>query len=133
MDSASREALLRRSVEAWNADDFDQLASVWQNDGTIVSPEGWPEPGTFRGWDALVAQWRRLKDSWDDEHVELISTETAGERAFASARWVMRGEASGAPLEVMVWMIYDFSGDRISRIEYFLDEMAARSALGESR
>ncbi len=85
MDSASREALLRRSVEAWNADDFDQLASIWQNDGTIVSPEGWPEPGTFRGWDALVAQWRRLKDSWDDEHVELISTETAGEMAARSA------------------------------------------------
>jgi hypothetical protein len=96
VDSASRQTLLRRSVEAWNADDFDQLACIWQNDGTIVSPEGWPEPGTFQGWDALVAQWRRLKDSWDEEHVELISTETAGKRVFASVPWVIRSTLGGS-------------------------------------
>jgi ketosteroid isomerase-like protein len=131
--SADRETLVRHSVEAWNADDFGQLESLWRNDGTIVSPEGWPEAGTFEGWDALVAQWRRIKDSWEEEHVELLSTETVGERVLASARWMMRGEASGAPLEVQVWMVYGFSGDRIRRIEYFLDERAARAALEERR
>ncbi|HEY6636915.1 MAG TPA: hypothetical protein VIZ61_04450 [Solirubrobacterales bacterium] len=83
MDAASREALVRRSIEAWNANDFEQL-------GAIVGPQ-----------------------------------------ALASVRWVMRGEASGAPMDVRTWMVYWFMDDRISRIECFLDESAARAALEE--
>jgi hypothetical protein len=61
VDPADREALARRSIEAWNADDWEeQLSALWSPDGTIVSPEGWPESGEFRGWPAMVEQRRRV-------------------------------------------------------------------------
>jgi hypothetical protein len=64
-----REALVRRSTDAWNSNDFETLKAIWSPKGAIVSPEGWPEVGTFSGWDAMVAQWRRIKESWAEERV----------------------------------------------------------------
>jgi hypothetical protein len=76
-----------------------------------------------------MAQWHRIKDSWKEERVEVLSMESAGDRILASIRWVVRGEASGAPLDVLMWMVFGFRGDRISRIDYFLDESAAHASL----
>jgi len=124
--------LVRRSIDAWNARDWEEgLGPIWDPEGEIVAPEGWPEAGTFSGWEALVDQWRRLKDSWAEEQVEVHSIRPIGDRMLAEILWTMRGEASGAPLEVEGAMVYEFRGERISRIRYFLDREAATAAAEE--
>jgi hypothetical protein len=129
MDARDREAVVRRSVEAWNSADWvDQLREIWDPQGMIVSPEGWPESGEFKGWDAMLGQWRRVKGSWDEERVDLIDVESVGERVLARLRWTMRGEASGAALEVDVAIVCELSQDRFSKMSYFLDHEAARAA-----
>jgi hypothetical protein len=129
MDFGQREAIVRRSIDGWNADHWEQgLNSVWRPDGVIVSPEGWPEAGTFVGWDAMVEQWRRIKGSWADEHVELISCDPAGEAALAEIRWTLRGEASGASLEVQAWILCEFEEGLLSKMTYFLDREGAQEA-----
>ena len=93
MDPAEREALVRRSVDAWNADDWeDQLRAIWSPDGTIVSPEGWPESGEFTGWPAMLEQWRRIRGSWAEERVE-VGLESIGDRVLGDLHWTLRGEA----------------------------------------
>ena len=52
MNPEEREALVRTSTDAWNSNDFETLKAIWSPEGVIVSPEGWPEVGTFSGWDA---------------------------------------------------------------------------------
>jgi hypothetical protein len=127
MDFREREAVVRASIDAWNSADWESnLKPVWHRDGVVVSPEGWPESGRFVGWDAMVEQWRRIKDSWAEERVELISAEPAREGVLAEVRWTLRGEASGAPLEVQVWILCDLVGDRLSKMTYFLDGETAR-------
>jgi hypothetical protein len=129
MDSVDREALVRRSIDAWNADDWeDQLAAIWSPDGTIVAPEGWPEAGEFRGWPAMLEQWRRIKGSWAEDRVEVIELESIADRVLAQLRWILQGEASGAPLEVNAWLVAESEGDRLSRMTYFLDRESARTA-----
>jgi hypothetical protein len=133
MDFREREAIVRASIDGWNSSDWESgLQSIWDRDGVIVSPEGWPESGTFVGWEAMIEQWRRIKDSWAEEHVELISAEPAGERLLAEVRWTLQGEASGAPLEVEPWILCEFAGDRISKMTYFLDGDEARAAAEEA-
>lgn len=122
------ESLLSRSIDVWNAGDWQTLESMWNPDGEIVAPEGWPEAGVFSGWPAIREQFERVKDSWAEEHIELISQEQAGDRLLSHIRWTVRGEASGAPLEVEMWMLSEFRDERFSRIEYFQDGEAARSA-----
>jgi ketosteroid isomerase-like protein len=132
MDSADREALVRRSFDAWNADDWEeQLKAIWSADGTIVSPEGWPESGTFVGWDAMLEQWRRVKGSWAEERVELIELESIGDRVLGQVRWTTRGEASGAPLQVDVALVCEAHGGLLTRMAYFLDPEAARAEAEE--
>jgi hypothetical protein len=124
-----REALIRRSVEAWNADGWEeQLKAIWRPEGTIVAPQGWPEAGEFKGWPAMVEQWRRIKDSWAEERVDVIDLESIGDRVLAHLRWIMQGEASGAPLEVDVWLVGQTEEDRLSKMAYFLDRETARTA-----
>jgi hypothetical protein len=130
---ADREALARRSIDAWNADDWEeQLRGIWSIDGMIVAPEGWPEAGAFLGWAAMVDQWRRIKDSWAEERVDLIELESMGDRVLAHFRWMTQGEASGAPLDVDVWGVYLFADDRIVKLLYFLDPESARAAAEEA-
>jgi ketosteroid isomerase-like protein len=134
MRPEDREALVRRSMDAWNADDWErELEAIWSPDGTIVAPEGWPESGEFHGWDAMVEQWRRIKGSWAEERVELVEAEPVGEHVLGRVHWIMRGDASGAPLEVDVAIVCEFEGERLSRMAYFLDPQSARSAAEERR
>jgi|SRR5262245_3598548 len=129
MDFQEREAIVRASIEGWNSAEWEEgLRRIWDPEGAVVSPAGWPESGTFAGWDAMIGQWRRIKDSWAEEHVELRSVEPAGEGALAEATWVLRGEASGAPLVVEVWILCEFNGRRLSKMTYFLEGDAARAA-----
>jgi len=115
MEAREREAIVRESIDAWNASDWERLKSIWNADGEIVFPEGWPEADAFSGWAAMLEQWRRIKDSWA---AELIELESIGESVLAHLRWIVRGEASGAPLE---------------RMQYLLDQGSARSDAQEAR
>ncbi len=129
MDPRDREAIVRRSTEAWNSDNWEErLREVWDPDGLIVAPEGWPEAGTFAGWDAMVGQWRRIMETWAEDHVELISAEPVGDALLGGVRWTLQGEASGAPLEVQAWILCEFRQNRLAKMAYFLDEAAARAA-----
>jgi ketosteroid isomerase-like protein len=128
VDPEEREDLVRRSILAWNEDDWEGLRSTWIANGEVVAPEAWPESGTFFGWSAIEQQFRRLKDSWAEERTEAVSVESIGDAVLTHTRWVVRGEASGAPLEVEIWMLCEFEGEQISRASYFMDAEAARAA-----
>jgi ketosteroid isomerase-like protein len=128
MDATQREEIARRSVEAWNAENWEEeLRKLWKPDGAIVAPQGWPEAGTFEGWPAMVAEWGRIKDSWAVERAEAIEVESIGDRVLARVHWTTRGDASGAPLESEIYFVCDFEGERISKMAYFLDADAART------
>jgi hypothetical protein len=47
---------------------------------------------------------------------------------LADLHWTLRGEASGAPLEVDVATVCGFEGERLSKMTYFLDRESALSA-----
>jgi len=134
MDAREREAIVRRSIDAWNSENWeDELRALWDPDGKVVAPEGWPERGEFEGWSAMVEQWRRIKGSWASEHVEVDALRSVDDRVLADLRWILRGEASGAPFEAEVAFVCEFKGDRLVRMEYFLDREAARTAAEEGR
>jgi ketosteroid isomerase-like protein len=124
----TEEEILRRSLEAWNENDWETLEKLWDPEGEIVAPEGWPESGVRKGWPAIRDQFDRIKDSWSAERVEVLTVGQEGDRLLAHIQWIVRGEASGAPLEVEMWMVCEFHGERFSRIQYFLDGAAARQA-----
>jgi ketosteroid isomerase-like protein len=129
----SREEIVERSVQAFQDEDWDLLESVWDPDGEIVGPEPWPESGTFSGWPAMLAQLKRLKESWAEDRIEIIEHSRSGERLSTRFRWSARGEASGLESETEMWMVSEFRGDRLVRARYFSDAGEARAALEEDQ
>jgi ketosteroid isomerase-like protein len=127
-ETSTDESVLRRSIEAWNENDWGALESMWNPDGHIVAPEGWPEPGQRKGWAAIREQFERIKDSWTEERVEVLAIREVPRGLLADLRWSVKGDASGAPLDVDMWMLCEFEGGRFSSIEYFLDREAAMAA-----
>jgi hypothetical protein len=127
----SREEIVERCVQAFQNEDWDLLEWLWDPAGEIVGPEPWPESGTFSGWPAMLAQLKRLKDSWAEDRIEIIEHSRSGERLCTRFRWSVRGEASGLESEAELWMVSEFSGDRLFRARYFSNAEAARAALEE--
>jgi len=130
---ASREEIVERAFEAFNRKDWEMLEPLWDPDGEIVGPEAWPESGTFSGWPAVLAQFKRLKDSWADDRAEIVehSNSRSGGRLCTHFRWFGRGEASGLESETEMWMVSDFRSDRFVRAQYFGDRASAATALEE--
>ena len=55
---------LRAAFEAWNAGDMDALRDLLHPDVIMRMPEGWPEPGPYMGRDAVMREWRQLRETW---------------------------------------------------------------------
>lgn len=81
--SLPNEVVFHRSIEAWNAGNWETLEGLWDPAGHIVAPEGWPEPGKRQGWAAIRAQFERIKDSWTEEQVEVLGVRPVGGRLLA--------------------------------------------------
>jgi ketosteroid isomerase-like protein len=125
------EEIVERAFDAFQREDWELLQSLWEPDGEIVGPQPWPESGTMSGWPAVLAQFKRLKDSWAEDRLEIIEHSRSGERLCTRFLWSVRGEASGLESETEMWMVSEFRGDRFVRAMYFSDVDAVRAALAE--
>ena len=130
MSESDNEALIRRAIDAWNANDWNALQELIAPDAELVAPGGWPETGSFKGWPAVRNLLHGLKEAWSKEHLEIVGVASRGDRVLVEARWYTRGEGSGLDIETTVWIAYVFEEGRVTRIEFTLEEEAARDAAG---
>jgi 2-(1,2-epoxy-1,2-dihydrophenyl)acetyl-CoA isomerase len=122
--------VVRRALDAWNRDDWEELEKINHPDVVIAAPEGWPEGGEFEGWDAVRRQFERLKEVWSEEHFDGDSIEAIGEeRVLVSGHWRGHGGASGLDADFEMWVVYRVLEGRIVRTDFCLSKSAAESAL----
>ena len=124
--------ITRRGIGAWNRGDWDALWALGGGDIVIVAPEEWPEAGTVSGREAVEAQFERLKESWEEERVEIDELIDAGDRVLCLYRWVVRGKGSGVELEMPMANLFTVRGGSVVRIEFFTDQPKALEAAGLS-
>ena len=123
--------VVRASFEAWNAADMDAFREVYDPDVIVRSPEGWPEPGPFIGREALMRQFKQMRETWDADASELVSDfEDVGDRV--AVRFVWRGLGHGPDSNFEVTVISTLRKRKIVYQEYFWDHGEALEALGLS-
>jgi ketosteroid isomerase-like protein len=123
--------VVRRSLDAWNRTDWEQLQAIYAPDVIVVAPREWPEAEGARGWEEWRLQMERLKESWEVERLEPDEIRALPDgRVFARFVWVASGRASGAPTGVPMASVSAIEGGQIKRIEFFLNFNAARKAAG---
>lgn len=122
-------ALVRRAYDAWNRNDWAELAELYDPDVVAITPEGFMEPGEYRGWPALRQRYRELKSAWEDESIEPEEMLGEGDWVTARVRWHGLGRSSGAPISLEVTNLVQVTAGRITRLEYFWDFQEAVEAM----
>jgi ketosteroid isomerase-like protein len=125
--------VVRRSFDAWNQNDWEQLQAIYAPDVIVIAPREWPEPEGARGWEEWRLQIKRLKESWEVERVEVDEIRALPDgRVFARVVWAASGLASGIRTDIPIAIVSTIRDGQIRRIEYFLDSNKALEAAGLS-
>jgi ketosteroid isomerase-like protein len=125
--------IVRAGMEAWNARDMDALRETYAEDVVTWPPTGWPEAGPFMGRDTVIGQWERMRDSWDDDEVEmLVDYIDASDRVAVRMVWRERGHGPGAEAEAEATGIFTIRNGKIRVAEFYWDHAEALETLGLS-
>jgi len=117
--------------DAWNAADRDALREVYDPDVVIRVPEGWPEPGPFMGLEAVMRQWERTRDAWEEDTFELVGDLIdVGNRVAVRLIWT--GKSRGTQTQLEFTAIYTVRRGKVSYQESFWDHAEALEAVGLS-
>jgi ketosteroid isomerase-like protein len=123
--------IVRAGMEAWTARDMDALREIYAEDVVTWPPAGWPEAGPFMGRDTIIGQWERMRESWDDEEVEMLAHYIdAVDRVAVRMVWRERGHDPEADSEATG--IFTIRSGKIRTAEFFWDHAEALETLGLS-
>jgi ketosteroid isomerase-like protein len=122
--------IVRQAFEAWNAGDMEGVGNAYGPDAVVRYPPDVPEPGPFVGREAIVQQFSRLREAFDDRDSLVILGDVLHARDLVGVRFAWRGVGHGPAIDFEMTVVYTLSGGRISRAEFFRDHNEALVATG---
>jgi ketosteroid isomerase-like protein len=125
-----REDAVRAAFAAVTSGDVDAMVALCTEDVEFGRPvSGAGDDDIFRGHDGVRRWMERVKDDWDELHVDLLDLRPAGRHMLVHARFRAQGRESGAEAPQIFWMASFFRGDRFCRWSYHATEAEAEAAL----
>jgi len=122
-----------RLIAAWNREDWGSIESFYWPDAEAQAPAGWPESEDAQGWPAIRRQFDRLKDSWSEDHIDLVGTEAIDDDlVLLHVHWRTRGKESGIDVDFEAWIVARFREGKIYKVEFYLDREQAMRACGRT-
>jgi uncharacterized protein len=97
----------------------------------IIDPTGLLA-GTYRGQDGVKEFFERLRESFDETHVEIDDLIDAGDSVVALGRFRARGIGSGMTVEQPVGWVYQVRNGRMVRGRAYFRQVEALKAVGLS-
>ena len=123
--------IARATFDAWKTGDMDALRQLYDPDAIMRTPEGWPEPGPFVGRDAIMRQFKQVRETWDDDALQPIGDFVdAADRVVV--RHIYRGAGRGPESNMELTVVYMMRKGRVSYQEFFWDHAKALEPLGLS-
>jgi ketosteroid isomerase-like protein len=89
-----------------------------------------PDPATYEGYDGVRRWFNDAFGAWAAIHVEAEGFIEAGDWTVAKLRNRLRGEASGAEVELATTAVHQFRAGRVVRDRIYLDRDEALRAVG---
>jgi ketosteroid isomerase-like protein len=127
-----REQLLRESLAAYNAEGSEALVRLMTEDAVWAEDPEWPDGATWHGREGVrQVLAERLETATISVEVEGI--EERGDRMLVLQRWRIQGSGSGIEADTHVAVINRWNGERIERVDFFLEQDRARAAFDDVR
>ena len=120
--------IARRAIGAWNAGDMDALHALYGPDAVYVTPPDWIG-GPWVGRDAVIEQFRELRDVWpDDSSFGDPEFWDGGDRVVVQIPF--HTATRGLALSTDVAWVYTIHDGSITRLEFFHSTQEALEATG---
>jgi ketosteroid isomerase-like protein len=106
---------------------------LWHEDGFLTAPDGWPEPGPFKGREAVMRQFERLIDDYSASYstdVEVIAQKD--DWVVVAFRWHTRGAKSGIASTWEMAVAFRLKDERFIEGHYRWERQEALEAAGLS-
>jgi uncharacterized protein len=130
--SQEKVEIVKRVTDAFNRREVDALLDLATPDCEMSSQLLDATADDFQGRGGLERFYAMLSDSWEDFQSVAQEYLDLGDRVLALGRNRGRGKGSGVPVEGPYGAVFDFRGDKISRIRLFVDHAEASRAAGLS-
>ena len=102
---------------AANGGDYAGAASAWHPDAELRDQaHAVDSDETVRGRDAILALWSQWRETFDEFRAEIQETVDCGTHIVCATRWVGRGSASGAAVDVSQVDVYEVRDGKIVRV-----------------
>ena len=101
-------------------------------DVEVRFPPEYPGGGTIRGHES----WRRAQLEFEEAFADVVYEPEefleAGDRVLVSIRYRGHARHTEIPVDMPVYWLYAFRGDKVARMDVYLDRPSALSAAGLS-
>jgi ketosteroid isomerase-like protein len=122
--------IVRRAIEAFSEGDGDAFAELTTPDFEWSPGLGAIEGETFREREGIETYFARLDTSWEEFRLLPDELHDLGDVVLVLGRLEGRGRGSGVPVDSPVGAVWDFRGEKISRLRAYLDHGEASRVAG---
>jgi ketosteroid isomerase-like protein len=123
--------IVRAAAEAFSAGDIDGVARFYTPDASITAvPEGWPEPAPVEGRDAVMLQFIRIQEDWEEQSLTIEREAAERDWVVMDFRYLTRGTASGVTLETKIAAAYRLEDALVAEARFFWSWEDALEAAG---
>ena len=118
--------IVREAWDAYSRGDYDRIAGFHDPHIVVVTLED----GAVYGNDAVLANYERWDEAWEEADTTLEEVLGHGDRVFVAARFHARGRASGVEVETRLYEVYTVRDGKVLRIDEYATHDEALEAAG---
>jgi len=105
------------------------LRELYDPNVIVRSIEGWPEPGPYVGRDAVIRQWKKQREAFNVDALEVIGDYfDIGDRVAVRVIW--RGAGTGPEADIELTALFTVRKGMIFATEFFWAHSDALKAVG---
>jgi ketosteroid isomerase-like protein len=132
--SDARLELAGAGVDAWNRRDIEWLREHATPDFEFVpAVAATVEGGSVKGPEGLARFFEEMDESWEEFRIEVEEFRLIGDQVVGRGRVLAKGRGSGVELDQPLGSLLSFEGDKISRLQSYLDPEEALAAAQSGR
>ena len=124
---------IQATYAAFNRGDFDSVLESWDDDTEFVAPEDMPEQSSFRGpegYRQFLASMLDVFEEFRSEPERIIEVGDEKYLVFVTERFRRKEDATA--VEAHNFILITMRGEKLRRLQVFLDRRAAFDAAGVS-
>ena len=120
--------LAREAYEAFNRGDLERVLRLSDPEVEVYDPPEMPDSAIHRGHEAVMCDWERTFDSFDEFSVEVEAYRDLGDELLVFVHYRGRGRGSGVPVELSMAHLLTIRNGKFVRMRQFLDREQALEA-----